>query len=139
MTLLYPLNHLHPPKTKCTPPEQAVHPPKRFSIKTRYLFQKQQAALWAVCCFWKRSGEIRIRIERPGGAFIDRCKHRSIPQPASSPARRRQQNLSISARKKHAKACFFQRYKSTVWICEMRFARNIRLRRVICLRAWMDS
>ena len=69
MTLLYPLNHLHPPKTKCTPPEQAVHPPKRFSIKTRYLFQKQQAALWAVCCFWKKEME---RFESESNAPVGR-------------------------------------------------------------------
>ena len=45
---------------------------------------------------------------------------------------------SSPARKKHARACFFQRYKSTAWICDMRLARDIRLRRVICLRAWVD-
>ncbi|MBQ1504456.1 MAG: hypothetical protein IIZ49_03600, partial [Oscillospiraceae bacterium] len=33
---------------------------------------------------------------------------------------------------------FFQRNKSTLWICEMRFAREIRLRRVKCLRTWVD-
>ena len=32
----------------------------------------------------------------------------------------------------------FQRYKSTSWICDMPFGRDIRLRRVICLRAWVD-
>ena len=36
------------------------------------------------------------------------------------------------------KQCFFQRNKSTMWICEMRCAREIRLRRVKCLRAWVD-
>ncbi len=44
----------------------------------------------------------------------------------------------LPARKKHASACFFQRYKSTAWICDIRFACDIRLRRVICLRAWGD-
>ena len=33
---------------------------------------------------------------------------------------------------------FFQRNKSTLCICEMRFAREIRLRRVKCLRTWVD-
>ena len=39
-------------------------------------------------------------------------------------------------RKKHAEACFFQRNKSTAWICEIHRACEIRLRRVKCLRAW---
>ena len=41
-------------------------------------------------------------------------------------------------RKKHAEACFFQRNKSAARICEIRSAREIRLRRVKCLRAWVD-
>ena len=48
-------------------------------------------------------------------------------------------NPSHSAMKKDLrKQVLFQRYKSTSWICDMRFARDIHLRRVICLRAWVD-
>ena len=47
--------------------------------------------------------------------------------------------LFVSTMKKASrKTCFFQRNKSTPWICEMRFVREIRLRRVKCLRAWVD-
>ena len=41
-------------------------------------------------------------------------------------------------KKPRRKTRFFQRYKSTAWICDIRFACDIRLRRVICLRAWVD-
>ena len=41
-------------------------------------------------------------LEGPGGAFIDQCKHWSIQQFAPSPARRKQQNLSISAKRNTA-------------------------------------
>ena len=41
-------------------------------------------------------------------------------------------------KKPRRKTGFFQRYKSTAWICEIRFACDIRLWRAICLRAWVD-
>lgn len=44
------------------PPEQAVHPPKRFSIKTRYLFHKRAVILIEVAvlfflCYDERRDE----------------------------------------------------------------------------------
>ena len=65
-----------------------------------------------------RTGRRHRRQKQSGGLFL-------------SP----RENPSHSARKKHARACYFQRYKSTSWICDMRFARDIRLRRVRLLRS----
>ena len=46
-----------------------------------------------------RMGRNMLRAFLTGGAFIDQCNHWSIQQFAPTPARRKHQNLSISAKK----------------------------------------
>ena len=70
--------------------------PSGYSIKTRYLFQKETTTHWAVVSFCMFAGEIRMCLERPGGAFIDQFKNWSILLFAPSPAGRKCKRFSPS-------------------------------------------
>ena len=46
---------------------------------------------------------------------------------------------SLAPGKKHCESsAFFNDINPLTWICDMLFGRDIRLRRAICLRAWVD-
>ena len=76
---------------------------------------------------WRRGRKTR-------GKAVARCVFRA-PQEGS----RSDFGLPFSARKRTCFGkSFFNDINPLAWICDMRFARDIRLRRVICLRACVD-
>ena len=81
------------------PLEQAVHPPKRFSIKMEYPFPKEKPPI-RVAFLLGSDGEIRIIIEHAGGVVIGQCKHWSILLFLFAVIRKGKRNASESLRQR---------------------------------------
>ena len=93
-----------PPRGPGWTPLKGKWTPLREILSKWSTFSKQKCRPFGRhFCLEKQGGEIRIKVEGPGGAFIDQCKHWSIRQFAPTHARRKHQNLSISAIKEPRK------------------------------------
>ena len=90
---------LHPPKLKRTPLNRRCTPPKRFSIKTRYLFQKKSTPNGVLFLLAPMR---ESNVHRPVRKLVDPSifSHAvSLDRPHPLPCEKMHANLSITSKK----------------------------------------